>query len=130
MLRRYLVQAVWMLAFGCCPLLAQNLPAGFQRTDPIVSRVLPTGVYFAHDGRVFVTEKSGEIWLYQNLLATTPQLFADLSLEVHDNWDRGLLGFALDPRFPEAPYVYVQYAYNGGLGLVNSALRHRVKSTD
>ena len=117
MLRRYLVQAVWMLAFGCCPLLAQNLPAGFQRTDPIVSRVLPTGVYFAHDGRVFVTEKSGKIWLYQNLLATTPQLFADLSLEVHDNWDRGLLGFSLDPRFPEAPYVYVQYAYNGGLGL-------------
>ena len=96
---------------------AQALPSGFQRTDPIVGRSAPSGVYFAHDGRVFVTEKSGRIWRYQNLLDTNPVLFADLRSEVHDFWDRGLLGFALDPRFPEVPRVYAQYAHNGGFGV-------------
>ena len=38
---------------------AQSLPSGFHRTDPIAGRDLPTGVYFSHDGRVFVIEKSG-----------------------------------------------------------------------
>jgi len=109
--------ACWCLIVGAGSALAQSLPSGFQRTNPIIDRNQPTGAYFAHDGRVFVTEKSGVIWVYQNLLDANPQVFADLSAEVHNFWDRGLLGFALDPRFPEQPYVYVQYAYNGGLGL-------------
>jgi uncharacterized repeat protein (TIGR01451 family) len=99
----------------CASAFAQSLPAGFQRSNPITGRMLPVGVSFAHDGRIFVPEKSGLIWIYQNLLDTNPQLFADLTENVHDNWDRGLLGFTLDPRFPERPYVYVLYAYNGGL---------------
>ena len=103
------------LLLGSAGAFAQALPAGFERTDPISGRIAPVGVAFAHDGRVFVPEKSGLIWVYQHLLDTEPQLFADLTEVVHDNWDRGLLGFALDPRFPEQPYVYVQYAYNGGL---------------
>ena len=91
--------------------------AGRFPPSPIRSpnRTEPTGVYFAHDGRVFVTEKSGLIWVYQNLLDTHPAVFADISANVHDYWDRGLLGFALDPRFPEQPYVYVEYSFNGGL---------------
>jgi len=94
---------------------AQNLPNGFHRTDPIAGRDLPTGVYFAHDGRVFVTEKNGQVWLYHNLADTAPVLFADISAEIHTIGDRGLLGFALDPRFPEVPRVYMLYAFNGGL---------------
>jgi uncharacterized repeat protein (TIGR01451 family) len=94
---------------------AQNLPNGFHRTDPITGRDLPTGVYFAHDGRVFVTEKSGQVWIYHNLDDTAPVLFADISSEVHTVGDRGLLGFALDPRFPEVPRVYMLYSFNGGL---------------
>ena len=31
---------------------------------------------------------------------------------VHDFWDRGLLGLALDPNFATRPYVYVLYAYD------------------
>ena len=94
---------------------AQNLPNGFHRTDPVTGRDLPTGVYFAHDGRVFVTEKNGQVWLYHNLEDTAPVLFADISSEVHTVGDRGLLGFALDPRFPDVPRVYMLYAFNGGL---------------
>jgi glucose/arabinose dehydrogenase len=94
---------------------AQQLPNGFHRTDPITGRDLPTGVYFAHDGEVFVTEKNGRVWRYGNLLDMAPVLFADISAEIHTIGDRGLLGFALDPRYPEVPRVYMLYAFNGGL---------------
>lgn len=114
-IRRIVVLVAVAWAAVPATVAAQNLPSGFQRSDPITGRNQPSGVYFAHDGRVFVTEKGGKIWVYPNLTSTAPQLFADLGNEVHDYWDRGLLGFALDPRFPERPYVYVQYTYNGGL---------------
>jgi len=104
-----------LLAAAALPVFAQTLPDGFFQTNPITGRSLPSGVFFAHDGRVFVSEKAGLVWVYRNLGDTDPQVFADLRAQVHDNWDRGLLGFALDPRFPEVPYAYVQYAYNGGL---------------
>ena len=109
--------ATAVLMLGAAGAVAQTLPAGFQRSDPIVGRSQPAAIEFAHDGRVFVAEKSGRIWAYANLLDTTPDLVADLRANVHDYWDRGLLGFALDPRFPEVPYAYVQYTFNGGLGL-------------
>lgn len=112
-LRASLLAATLFAAAGVSP--AQNLPNGFHRTDPVTGRNLPTGVYFAHDGRVFVTEKNGQVWLYHNLMDTAPVLFADISAEIHTVGDRGLLGFALDPRFPEVPRVYMLYSFNGGL---------------
>jgi glucose/arabinose dehydrogenase len=105
----------WLALAFPVALLAQPVPAGFHITNVLSQHALPTGVYFAHDGRVVVTERSGLVWIYDDLLDTEPTLLADLTDEVHDHWDRGLLGFALHPDFPEVPYIYVQYAYNGGL---------------
>ena len=106
-----------LLAAGAMQAAAQALPAGFQRSDPFTGRSQPTAIAFAHDGRVFVAEKGGRIWAYANLLDAAPVLAADLGARVHDFWDRGLLGFTLDPHFPEAPFGYVLYTYNGGLDL-------------
>src|SRR5918995_516011 len=45
--------------------------------------------------------------------AVAPTQFVDLRSKVHDFWDRGLLGMALDPQFTTGrPYVYVLYAYD------------------
>lgn len=87
----------------------------FRGSIAINGRNQPTQVRFAHDGRVFVAEKPGTIWMYQNLLDTAPVQIADLASLVHQYQDRGLLGLELDPRFPERPYLYVLYSYNGGL---------------
>ncbi len=96
--------------------LAQTWPSpNFRQTHAISGRNQPTQVRFAHDGRVFVAEKAGRIWMYGNLLDPAPVLVADLTAKVHDFWDRGLLGLELDPRFPEQPYLYVAYSHNGGL---------------
>ena len=56
------------------------------------------------------------IKVFASLFATTPTVFADSEREVHNYWDRGLLGFTLDPNFPTNPYVYVMYAYDAPIG--------------
>ena len=78
-------------------------PSGF--TDEVVWTGLtnPTAVRFAPDGRVFVAEKSGLIKVFDGLTDTTPTIFADLRTKVHNFWDRGLLGLAIDPNFPAGP---------------------------
>jgi glucose/arabinose dehydrogenase len=91
-------------------------PPGFQETVALGGLVNPTVVRFASDGRVFVAEKSGLIKVFDDLSDPTPTTFADLRANVHNFWDRGLLGLALDPGFPTVPYVYVLYAYDHALG--------------
>ncbi len=93
-----------------------GLPAGFQESVVFSGLTQPTAVRFASDGRIFVAEKSGIIKVFDSLTDTTPTVFADLSTNVYNFWDRGLLGLALDPNFPTTPYVYVLYTYDAEIG--------------
>jgi glucose/arabinose dehydrogenase/PKD repeat protein len=95
---------------------AATLPAGFQESVAFGGLNGPTNVEFSKDGRVFVAEKSGLIKVFDNLSDTTPTTFADLRTNVHNFWDRGLLGLALDPNFPTNPYVYVLYTHDAPIG--------------
>ena len=95
---------------------AATLPTGF--TDSVVFSGVgaATGVRFSSDGRVFVTQKDGQLRVFDSLTDTTPTTVLDLRSEVDNYWDRGLLGLALDPNFPSTPYVYVLEAYDGAIG--------------
>jgi len=74
-------------------------------------------VQFAADGRIFVAEKSGLIKVFHGLSDPSPTVFADLRTQVHNFWDRGLLGITLDPQFSTGrPYVYVLYTHDAALG--------------
>ena len=95
---------------------AGRLFPGFSESVPIRGLTEPTAVRFAPDGRIFVAEKSGLIKVFDNLDDTTPTVFADLREETYNQWDRGLLGLALDPQFPARPFVYVAYAYDAVIG--------------
>jgi glucose/arabinose dehydrogenase/PKD repeat protein len=97
------------------------LPSGFTETIVFSGLTNPTNVEFAADGRIFIAEKSGVIKVYDNLNDTTPTSFAVLPPSVHNYWDRGLLGMALDPSLtnpalPSRPWVYVLYTYDHQLG--------------
>src|SRR5262245_34335460 len=99
--------------FGTREAAAQHsLPPGFDDPVAFSGLTLPTAVRFSPDGRVFVAEKSGIIKVFDGLSDPTPTVVADLSTNVHDFWDRGMLGLALHPDFPATPYVYVLYAYD------------------
>ncbi len=93
------------------------LPAGFQETTVFSGLTTPMAIEFAADGRVFVAEKGGRIKVFDGLSDSSPDVFADLSANVHNFWDRGLLGLALDPDFTTGrPYVYVLYTYDAPIG--------------
>jgi glucose/arabinose dehydrogenase len=95
---------------------AATVPAGFVDEPLMTGLDHPMAIAIAPNGNVFVAEKRGTIKLYSSLTDKTPTLFADLNTEVHNYWDRGLMGIAVDPGYPAAPYVYVLYAYNHILG--------------
>jgi glucose/arabinose dehydrogenase len=93
-----------------------GLLPGFQDTVAFSGLSQPTAVRFSPDGRVFVSEKSGLVKMFDGLGDTTPTTVADLRAKVHNFWDRGLLGFALDPDFPAKPFLYVLYTYDAAIG--------------
>jgi glucose/arabinose dehydrogenase/PKD repeat protein len=95
---------------------AATLPPGFQESIVFSGLNDPTNVEFSQDGRVFVAEKSGLIKVFDSLSDTTPTTFADLRTKVHNFWDRGVLGLALAPNFPNDPHVYVLYTYDAEIG--------------
>jgi PKD repeat protein len=95
---------------------AATYPLGFSESTVFSGLTNPTAVRFASDGRVFVAEKSGLIKVFDSLSDPQPDVFADLRTQVHNFWDRGLLGLALDPGFPAQPYVYVLYTYDAAIG--------------
>src|SRR5215218_10853960 len=97
-----------------------TLPSGFYEEVVVSGLNEPTNVEFSKDGRIFVAEKSGLIKVFDDLNDKTPTIFADLRTQVHNFWDRGLLGLALDPNFPATPYVYVLYTYDGDVGQNNA----------
>jgi PKD repeat protein/glucose/arabinose dehydrogenase len=98
------------------PAEAAVLPPGFQESVAFSGLTNPTAVRFSPDGRVFVAEKRGVIKVFDSLSDPTPVVFADLNANVHNFWDRGLLGMALAPNFPTDPSVYVLYTYDHVLG--------------
>jgi glucose/arabinose dehydrogenase len=95
---------------------AGTVPPGFQETAVFSGLDEPTSLAFSPDGRVFVAEKSGLIKVFNSSSDPTPDVFADLTPQVYNYWDRGLLGMALDPDFPADPHVYVLYTLDAKPG--------------
>jgi hypothetical protein len=95
---------------------AATYPVGFSEQTVFSGLTNPTAVRFASDGRVFVAEKSGLIKVFDSLSDPQPDRFADLRTQVHNFWDRGLLGLALDPSFPDSPHVYALYTHDAAIG--------------
>jgi glucose/arabinose dehydrogenase/regulation of enolase protein 1 (concanavalin A-like superfamily) len=105
------------LAYGGGVTRAQTpIPTGFADSVVLTGLQMPTAVAFAPDGRVFVAEKSGLIKVFDSLSDPSPSVFADLRTQVFNYLDRGMLGLALDPGFPNRPYVYVLYTRDAPIG--------------
>ena len=95
---------------------AVTLPTGFTEKVVFTGLSQPTAVRFSPDGRVLVAEKSGLIKEFDSLTDSTPRVYADLRPNVHDYWDRGLLGIALDPSFPTKNVIYALYTHDAPIG--------------
>jgi glucose/arabinose dehydrogenase len=92
---------------GSAPAWA-SLPPGFV-DEPVVSGWNEAaGVTFDANGRAYVWEKGGRVWIVENGVRSA-QPMIDLHEEVGDWRDLGLLGFALDPNFLTNGRVYLLY---------------------
>ena len=72
----------------------------------------PTALDWTPDGRyMLVAQKNGIVKVLDNgSLRATPLI--DLSSQVNNTVDRGLLGIAINPNFATNPYVYLLYTYD------------------
>ncbi len=87
----------------------QIIPDGFSSEWLDLEFDLAVGLTFDEDGRMYVWEKGGKIWLVENeIKSSTPLL--DLSDEVGDFGDCGLLGVVLSPNYSEDGYIYLMYS--------------------
>ncbi len=88
---------------------AQPLPPNFADQAIVSNWNQALGVTFASDGRGFVWEKAGRVWLVENGIKSAQPLI-DIAEEVGNWGDYGLLGFAIDPQFYKNGYIYLLYA--------------------
>jgi glucose/arabinose dehydrogenase len=85
----------------------------------------PTALAFAPDGRLFWTERAGNVMVYQN---GAPRVFARVSTVTTESGggysERGLLGLAISPTFTSDHFVYAFYSD------ANRSTQHVVRWTD
>ncbi len=77
----------------------------------------PVDIANAGDGsnRLFLVEKAGRIRIYdQNTSTLLPGNFLDISGQVSDDGERGLLGLAFHPNYSSNGYFFVNYTNNAG----------------
>jgi glucose/arabinose dehydrogenase len=104
----FLVFLLSLLSLTTLDAFSATLPPGFSEEAVGGSWNYATGLTFAKDGRMFVWEKAGRVWLVENGVRLAQPLI-DIHEEVGDWVDHGLLGFALDPSFLSNGRVYLFY---------------------
>jgi len=113
-LRDLLVSSAFVLAFASfhAPADAALVPTGFH-DDAIASGFhSPSNFDFLPDGRILVIEQTTALVLVVDPTGAVPP---DTVGRVPDvgpvGGENGLLGIAVDPRWPTKPYVYLDYNY-------------------
>ncbi|MBL8096378.1 MAG: PQQ-dependent sugar dehydrogenase [Anaerolineales bacterium] len=84
-----------------------TVPSGF--TDTLVTGLnSPTALAFtpAPDPKLIATRQSGQVEVYE-LSGTLITTAVNIDPEVCSDWERGLLGIALDPNFAANRYAYL-----------------------
>ena len=114
--------------------VAQSVPAGFSDQLVMSGFNAPVGFTFDANGRMYVWEKAGRVWIVENGVKLSPALL-DISEEVGDWRDHGFLGFTLDPDFLTNGRMYMMYAVdrhhlmNFGTGSYNAATNQYYAAT-
>ena len=91
------------------PALAQRVPDGFTVEPLAMGLSAPTGFDFLPDGRViFVEQFTARVRLFREVVGVQATPVLNVA-GVSAGGERGLLGVAVDPRYPASPYLYVYY---------------------
>jgi glucose/arabinose dehydrogenase len=98
-------------------------PAAIQVSLETVTEIpgSPLGVVDAGDGsgRLFVVSQDGRIWIVKDG-QRTERPFLDISDQITSGGERGLLGLAFHPGYPDDPHFYVDYTDAQGNTVVSA----------
>ena len=103
--------AVFLLSISLSGLASHGAEASGALEPYLTGLDWPVALAFASDGRIFFSEAfTGRIRIIENgTLLPTP------FYKLHDaatDFERGVLGLTLDPRFPALPWMYAYYTLN------------------
>src|ERR1041385_1098995 len=94
----------------------QTLPSTYTQSAVITGLNYPCDFDWTPDGRTIITCKGGQNFpaanakvLIYSAAGTLIGTFVDLTDSVDADFERGLLGVAVDPNFATNHYVYVYY---------------------
>ena len=102
----------------------------------IIGLEAPWSLVFLPDGRALVSERPGRVRLIRDgQLAREPYAVfettrrasgvGDFFLNLFARGEGGLMGLAVHPDFPKAPYIYAMYTWRGQNGARNQIVRLR-----
>lgn len=105
---------LFLLAFPSRGASAQarpmTLPPGVAQEALVQGLGAPTAFALSPDGRTYIALKAGRVKVLREgqLIGGA---FYDFQDEVNHYADRGLMGVALHPNFPQTPYVYLAFTW-------------------
>jgi glucose/arabinose dehydrogenase len=83
-----------------------EVPTGFEVTTVLDEINAATAFTFTPDGRILILDQTGKILVVkEGHLLDEPML----SVDVDAYWERGLIGIALHPNFPETPHLFINH---------------------
>jgi glucose/arabinose dehydrogenase len=130
-LRPVIDGAWWMEDQGVyLTITVPGLPGAGGNTPTLTTSIVqarlshPWDLAFAPDGRMFVTERVGNVLVYASGAPGAAQLANDPIVGIHAEGEAGAMGIALDPDFAVNHFVYVCASRDDG-GWLNQVLRYR-----
>ena len=101
-----------------------NLPK--IKVETVASHLeIPWSIAFANDGRIFFTERTGNIRLIDKDGKPVEEPVGKINVAAIG--EGGLLGIVLDPNFEKNHFIYVYYTYSDFLKLYNKLSRFTEK---
>lgn len=95
---------------SAAPAGAATYPSGFEERTIVGGLDEPVSMAWAPDGRLFIIEKPGRLKV-AGPGASQATTILDITDDVNNFNDRGLLGLALDTKFASNGYLYLSYTY-------------------
>lgn len=98
------------LLFSHKLIIGQTLPDGFSVREVNTKKlILAVGFSFIPDGRILQIHKNGPVRVIVDNSSRTDPIF--VVPELAKERDLGVLGIAVDPDFPDQPYIYLFHSH-------------------
>ncbi|MEE9425873.1 MAG: PQQ-dependent sugar dehydrogenase [Methylococcales bacterium] len=106
------------------------LPAQFQDQLVVSDLNFPTSMTQLPGGRMLVTEKSGQIWIFDPSVANPVKTAYMKITDIDTVGERGLLDIVLDPDFANNNFIYVSYQRESERRIFISRFTHQGNTAD